>query len=420
MSTVIEATGIGRRYRHGIAESGPRTWRNVLSKRRPSRDLRPLWALRNVSFGVGLGRSVGLVGPNGAGKSTLLKLLGGIGLPDEGTLRVDGRVAAMFELGQDFHPDLTGRDNIQTAGVIAGFSRRDVQRRLPDVIEFAGLGRFIDSPLRVYSSGMKARLAFSVAIHTEPEVLLIDEVLAVGDVGFQLRCRERLSQLRDAGVTIVLASHSVEEVQALCDEVIWLRGGRVVACGPPGRVLERYAEITAKETRLATPAITLEQRTPSGVRLDLRENRFGTLEATIDYLHIMDCWGHECSTAESGTPVQLRISTSVPEHLQPAILSVKLIRDRDGLVCVDTSTQGSGKGNSISFTADFGRLDLGAGDYSFDVGLHSADWDRTFDFHKSAYHLRITSKWLGEAVLAPPVGWSVSDPEAASILRSCD
>lgn len=409
MPTLIQASDVGRRYRHGLAESGPLTWRKLLSRRAPGRDLKPLWAVRHISFDLDAGETLGIVGPNGAGKSTLLRLLGGIGRPDEGELKVDGRVAAMFELGQDFHPDLTGRDNVRTAGVIAGFSRRETEKRLPRVLEFAGLGPFIDSPLRVYSSGMKARLAFAVAIHTDPEILLVDEVLSVGDVGFQRRCSERLRELRTAGVTIVLASHSIDEVMELCDEVMWLRGGRIVAAGPPRLVLDRYVENTSLETRLLTPSIDLDQRTPAGVPLELHRNRFGTLEATIDSVQILDGEGRDCTVLPSGSALRLEVRSSVPSDIGSVNLSIKLIRHRDGLVCMDMSTSASAIAGSVEFAADVERIDLAPGDYELDVGLYTADWDRTLDFHKSAYDLRVSNTCSPEAVLAPPVSWTVRE-----------
>jgi lipopolysaccharide transport system ATP-binding protein len=411
LAGMIEARDLGRRYRHGVAESGPLTWKKLLSKRGRRGDLLPVWALRHLDFDVHTGQSLGLVGPNGAGKSTLLKLIGAIGLPDEGQLRVRGRVAALFELGQDFHPDLTGRDNIRTAGLIAGFARREVQRRLPDVIEFAGLGPFIDSPLRVYSSGMKARLAFAVAIHNEPDILLVDEVLAVGDVGFQRRCAERIGTLRAAGVTIVVASHSVDEVRSLCDEVMWLRGGRVVATGPPDQVLQRYTEATTQETRLLTPA-PAQAGTPRDSHLGLHENRFGTQEATIDSFRILDSRGQERAEFPTEAALHLEIVGSVPVALQPVNISVRVIRRRDGVGCLDSSTRVMSTSAEIRVTADIERVDLAPGDYGVDVGLYSHDWDRTLDFHTGAYSLKVVGAGPTDAIWAPPVGWAVRDARA--------
>jgi lipopolysaccharide transport system ATP-binding protein len=411
---VIEALSLGRRYRRGISQSGPLTWRKLLSNRGPRRGLHPVWALRDVSFSVEAGSSLGLVGPNGAGKSTLLRLIGGIGLPDEGSLEVRGRVAALFELGQDFHPELTGRDNAITAGVIAGFSRKDMLQRLPRVIEYADLGRFIDSPVRIYSSGMKARLAFAVAIHTAPDVLLVDEALAVGDAGFQRRCQESMRELRAAGVTILVASHSVQEVRALCDDVLWLQAGRVIASGTPDEVLRLYEEITARQTKLLTPSHGEDVRTPQGVRLELHANRFGTQEARIEAVRLLDPLGADGSAARTGSPLRVEVVASVPERLQPAAISLKLIRRSDGLTFLDTSTVVSTGADLVRVAADFERLDLAPGLYSFDVGLFSGDWDRTYDFHKGAYELNVTGSGPPDAIWAPPIGWTVQD---ASVSR---
>ena len=408
MESVVEAVDVGRRYRHGVTGSEPLTWKKLLSNRRPNRSLEPIWALRHVDFSLSSGRSLGLVGPNGAGKSSMLQLLGGIGLPDEGKIKVKGRVSALFDLGQDFHPELTGRDNARIAGVIAGLTRREVQRRMPEIIDFAGLGRFIDSPLRVYSTGMKARLAFAVAIHTEPEILLVDEVLAVGDIGFQRRCHQRIRDLRGSGVTIVVASHSVDEVRSLCDEVLWLRGGRVIATGPPDDVLDRYSEVTSEETRLLTPLSTDDSRRAGDVRLDLHENRFGTQEATIDSFRILDCWGVERSSMPTSASIRVEIAARVPLEFQQVNFSVKLGRRRDGLVCLDTSTQVAPATGSTVAIAEIGRLDLAPGDYAFDVGLYTEDWDRTLDFHKAAYRLQVTGPGPADAVMAPPVDWTVA------------
>lgn len=412
MPPVIEAVSVGRRYRHGITESGPLTWRKLVSSRRPTRGLHPVWALRDVSFSVDGGRSLGLVGPNGAGKSTLLRLIGGVGLPDEGCLEVRGRVAALFELGQDFHPELTGRDNAITAGVVAGFSRKEMLERLPSVVEYAGLERFIDSPLRIYSSGMKARLAFAVAIHTAPDVLLVDEALAVGDVGFQRRCHESMRALRAAGVTIIVASHSVQEVRALCDDVLWLQAGRVVATGSPDEVLRRYEETTSRRTELLTPHHGDDLLTPQGLRLELHKNRFGTQEATIDAVRLLDPYCEDGSATQAGSSLRVEVLASIPEHCRPAAISLKLCRRVDGVTCLDTSTTVCTGRELVRVVADIDRLDLSPGFYSFDVGLFSGDWGRTYDFHKEAYELEVRGNGPVDAVWAPPVGWTVEDASA--------
>jgi lipopolysaccharide transport system ATP-binding protein len=207
--------------------------------------LRPaerFWALRDVSFDVPYGRVVGIVGSNGSGKSTLMRLIAGVGRPDSGSVTVNAHLGALLDLGTGFHPDLTGRENILVNGVISGLTRREVARHFDSIVEFAELRPFIDNPLRTYSSGMQMRLGFAIAIHTRPELLLIDEVLSVGDHSFQQKCLEELAKFRRRGCTIIIVSHDAEQVSEFCDEAIWLSAGRVAGSGPAASVVERYLE----------------------------------------------------------------------------------------------------------------------------------------------------------------------------------
>jgi lipopolysaccharide transport system ATP-binding protein len=180
------------------------------------------------------------MGANGAGKSTLLRLIGGVGRPDEGQIHVNGRIGALLDLGAGFHPDLTGRENIYINGVISGLSRREVRRSFDSIVHFAELEEFIDSPLRMYSSGMQMRLGFAIAAHTEPEVLLIDEMLAVGDISFQQKCIQRIERFKFQGCTILLVSHEPALITDQCDEAIWLRAGKMVSYGKATVVTEQY------------------------------------------------------------------------------------------------------------------------------------------------------------------------------------
>jgi lipopolysaccharide transport system ATP-binding protein len=188
-------------------------------------------ALQNVSFAIKPGETLGILGTNGSGKSTILKLISRIIDPTTGVIKVKGRLSALLELGAGFHPDLTGRENIYLNGSILGLNRRAMDRKLDSIVDFAGIGEFIDAPVRSYSSGMQMRLGFSVAIHVEPEIILVDEVLAVGDYSFQLKCLERIRQLQKQGVTILFVSHDFEAVESLCTRAIWLEQGRLQADG---------------------------------------------------------------------------------------------------------------------------------------------------------------------------------------------
>jgi|YNPBryunderm2012_1023409.scaffolds.fasta_scaffold00143_26 ABC-type polysaccharide/polyol phosphate transport system ATPase subunit len=200
----------------------------------------PFYALRDVSFEVEEGDSLAVVGPNGAGKSTLLSLIAGLSFPDEGQVEVRGKVAGLLELGSGFHPDLTGRENLVVYASLLGLSRSELRERFDEIVEFSGIGDFLDEPLRTYSAGMILRLAFSVAIHVEAGVMLFDEILAVGDQSFQASCFEKIVELRRKGCTIVCVSHSADVLKRLCARAIWLEGGRVVRDGPVAEVVEAY------------------------------------------------------------------------------------------------------------------------------------------------------------------------------------
>ena len=203
-----------------------------------SRDL--FWALKAVSFDVMRGSSLGVIGPNGAGKSTLMKLLARITAPTRGRMIIDGRLVALIEVGSGFHPELTGRENVFLSGAILGMRRRELTAKLPSIIEFAGVGRFIDTPVKWYSSGMYVRLGFSIAAHLEPDVLLVDEVLAVGDAEFQARCLRRIRELKRQGVTMIFISHDLTAVEQLCDHVLLMDRGEIVAQGEPSDVVAEY------------------------------------------------------------------------------------------------------------------------------------------------------------------------------------
>jgi ABC-type polysaccharide/polyol phosphate transport system ATPase subunit len=228
------------------------------------------WALRDVSFEVESGTTFGLVGHNGSGKSTMLKTLAKILRPDRGAVEVEGKVSALLELGAGFHPELTGRENVYLNGAILGLSKRELDRRFDDIVAFAGLERFIDSPVKNYSSGMYVRLGFSVAINVDPDVLLIDEVLAVGDEEFQRKCLERVADLRSAGKTIVVVTHSMQTVRTLCDAALWLEAGEVRAFGDAGDVADAYlgqVQVDLQELEDADPDSRWSKLRITGVEL---------------------------------------------------------------------------------------------------------------------------------------------------------
>ncbi len=245
----IRAVELGKRYRLGERESY-RTLRDVIAKAARARPRRPVaedgffWALEDLSFELADGEALGIIGRNGAGKSTLLKILSRITEPTRGHAAITGRVGALLEVGTGFHPELTGRENIALNGAILGMRRGEIARRFDEIVEFAGVETFIDTPVKRYSTGMHARLAFAVAAHLEPDILIVDEVLAVGDAEFQKRCMGKMGQAARSGRTVLFVSHNMTAIASLCSRAIWLERGRCVADGPPSQVVSDYLSTT--------------------------------------------------------------------------------------------------------------------------------------------------------------------------------
>ena len=242
VQTAIEVENLSKRYRLGQNLGGYTTLRETLAarRRRDTSEDAYLWALRDVSFSVPKDQALGLIGPNGAGKTTLLKVLARITRPTSGVSRTRGRAGALLDVGTGFHPELTGRENIYLNAAILGMSRRDVDRRFDDIVEFAGLERFLDTPLKRYSWGMYLRLAFAVAAHVEPDIVIVDEVLAVGDARFRAKCLERMSQFGREGRTVVFVSHDLGSITQLCRRAIWLDHGQIQGDGPSEEIVQRY------------------------------------------------------------------------------------------------------------------------------------------------------------------------------------
>jgi ABC-type polysaccharide/polyol phosphate transport system ATPase subunit len=235
--SVIELQNVSKKYhRH----AGQMLLRNHLTRLLTGQKDDPFFALKRVSFTVERGESLAVIGSNGAGKSTLLSLVAGVSRPDEGVVKVNGQVAALLELGSGFHPDLTGRENVRLNAALLGLSRRETATAFEAIVEFSGIREFIDEPLRTYSTGMVMRLAFSVAIHRDPEVLLVDEILAVGDAAFQAKCIEKIHEFRNAGKTLLFVSHTTM-IRQLCDRAVWLDHGELILSGAVNEVVEAYA-----------------------------------------------------------------------------------------------------------------------------------------------------------------------------------
>jgi lipopolysaccharide transport system ATP-binding protein len=395
-----------------------RTLRAIVSRRVPlmvrrSEDRR--WALRDVSIEATRGESIGVIGPNGAGKSTLLRLASGLGRPTRGTIRLPARTASVLSFDSWFDLNLTGRENAMTALVVNGWRRSEARALIPAVIEFAELEGFADAPVRTYSEGMKLRLAFGVVAQLEPNALLIDEVITVGDLRFQRKCLERIRELRAAGTTLLLASHTLEQVAEECDRVVWLQAGGVRAFGDAAAVVADYETAMYSETIERTPPPSGD----GGDELELRRNRFGTQEVTIDSVVLRRRDG--TPTGEIATGRGLTVSFQLETHLESVsdpIVGFAIHRASDGVVCYDSSTDSDGVRlgtvtGPVTVELEFERLDLLPGDYVLDAGVYRSDWAFAYDFHWQAYPFRVVGRAGDKGVFRPPHRWEVIPHEAA-------
>jgi lipopolysaccharide transport system ATP-binding protein len=328
------------------------------------------WVLRGISFSVAPGEAVGIIGMNGAGKSTLLKLISGVSSLTEGKIEMKGRVAALLELGLGFHPDLTGKENVIIYGQLLGLSQRQIEQLLPSIEEFAEIGNFIDLPVRIYSSGMQVRLAFSVATAVRPDILIIDEALSVGDVYFQHKSFELIRSYRKLGTTLLLVSHDKQAIMSICDRAILLGDGQLIIEGKPESVLDFYNASLAKQQNQ-----NLTQTVVQGGNL---QTVSGTGEATVTAISILNSDYQFLKSVSVGQDVILQVDVDVKEDIQRLVFGYS-VKDRLGQVIFGTNTDFSEqalfdvKANTrLQFQASF-VVNLGPGSYSIQTALVSTD-----------------------------------------------
>lgn len=410
MQDAIILEGVSKRFPRYSAHKPTTFQEAVLKGLRGMRKAEMVPVLQDVSFRIAPGRMVGLIGRNGSGKSTLLRLIGRIGLPDKGNVTVNGRIRALLDLGVGLHPDLTGRENVFVSGVIAGLTRRQIEQQFDDIVSFAELELFIENPLRTYSTGMRMRLGFSIAVHTSPEVLLLDEVLAVGDMTFQRKCLDRIAQFRAGGCTIVFVSHDETQIQQLCDEVVYLREGKLVAWGDPKVVVGQYITDMKRENYKRTPGGFPSLKSSAGVELTARKNRFGSLEMQITSVRLLDIEGKPIQELCSGESLQVEIEYMAP-HLVPSPAFGVTITREDDLLCYDTTTAASGQllpalEGQGKITLEIERLDLNGGQYYVNVGVYEPNENYAYDYHWQVYSLTIRQpNFYDKGVLSLPHRW---------------
>ncbi len=375
-----------------------------------------LEALKGVSFQVNRGRSFGVIGRNGSGKSTLLKLLAGIGKPTSGSIAVAGRVSALIELGAGFHPEISGRENVFINGLMLGLSRKEIARRFDEIVAFAELEDFIDAPVKTYSSGMYMRLGFAVATHVDPDVLLVDEVLAVGDEAFTHKCLDTFADFRRRGRTVVLVTHSLDLVDRFCDEALWLDHGVVRAQGDPRRIVDEYRldvaraenkqltesnqEAAARVSVTAAPAtdaaVAVSAAEPVGPEdmFKADEGRWGSREAEIASVDLFAADGSAATVHEAGGRMTIRLTVRAANPVADAVFGVGIF-NAEGVCCYGTNTLIDGPGaQTLSGTAsvafEIDPLDLVAGSYKLDVAVHRPD-GVPYDYHRLLYSFRVNS-----------------------------
>jgi lipopolysaccharide transport system ATP-binding protein len=367
-----------------------------------------MWALRDVSFSVPAGSSIGVIGSNGAGKSTLLRLCAGLGRPTRGRVLRTGDASSVLRLGDLFDPSLTGRENAVTAAMIAGMRGRKARATVPAILDFAEIEEFGDAPVWTYSDGMRLRLAFGVIAQLRPSTLVLDEVIAVGDLRFQAKCLDYVRELRAGGSTLVLASHNLEQVVAECDQAIWLQGGGVRATGEAAAVVESYRTAMLSETYERTPVPAAGS---VGQLLELRRNRLGSQEVVIDEVRLLRADGTEGSEIRVGD--SLAVAVTAVSHsgaVRDAIVAVAIRRKADAVVCCDSNTETDAVSlgdltHPTTIALEYERLDLLPGEYDVEVGVYARDWEYAYDVHFDVYPLRVGGRTEASGILAVPHRW---------------
>lgn len=375
------------------------------------------WALKNVSVTVPKGAFYGLVGHNGSGKSSLLRIMAGIHRPTSGTVTTHGRISALLELGAGFHPDLSGKENIYLNAAILGLSKRETDRLYGDIVEFSGLHEFIDTPVKHYSSGMYVRLGFSVAVHVDPQILLVDEVIAVGDEEFQRRCFDHLSGLRRRGVTIVLVTHSLNFVRDLCDEATWLDHGEVRAQGPSNEVTSHYLDQVNKDE-----VDRIEQHVAEGKE---GVTPHGGI-ASIEGVELLDGEGKPTPVGTTMEPLTIRIRWKANEPLESPLLSF-VVWTEGGVPLANPGIRPDRSRNEVYLGHGHGdyridRLPLAPGVYRLTAAIHDSRAMSVFDRVDDAAVLRVQPG--KEAVMGmvdllgswkPVVGTATDQPPVAGV-----
>ncbi len=405
----IEVVNVSRVYQKYSARHRFQTFKSALVKGDLFKSIRAdelVTALDDISFNVEKGQTLGLIGENGSGKSTMLKIVAGIAKPSSGSVATNGKVSALIELGAGFHPEISGRENVFINGIMLGLSKKEITAKFDEIVRFAELEDFIDAPVKTYSSGMYMRLGFSVAINVHPEILLIDEVLAVGDASFIPKCLDRIDDFRRRKKTILFVSHDLATVEKICDRVIWLKNGRVAASGEPKRIVDAYLQdVTVKQEKAFEKKSEAAAAPVETAVEERRENRWGRREVEIRNVTLRSLQGQPKHVFSPDEGMIIDMDVVAPTPTKDFVFGVGLFNSQ-GVSCYGTNTDledlepvridGEGR---VEFR--IGKLNLINGTYYLDVAVHKRD-GYPYDYHQNLYSFLVSSnlKDVGVARLA--------------------
>jgi len=410
----IEVDNVSRVYQKYSSRHRFQTFKSALVKGDFLKSIKAderVTALDGISFNVAKGQTFGLIGENGSGKSTMLKVVAGIAKPSSGRVQTEGKVSALIELGAGFHPEITGRENVFINGIMLGLSKKEIAQKFEEIVRFAELEEFIDAPVKTYSSGMYMRLGFSVAINVNPEILLIDEVLAVGDASFIPKCLDRIEDFRRREKTILFVSHDLGTVEKICDRVVWLKNGRLQAVGEPKRIVDAYLQDIAEKQEKSFEKENKAKADVESYVEGRRENRWGKREIEIRNVKLRNLQGQEkhVFTPEEGLLIEMDVCSET--RRKDFVFGIGIFNSA-GISCYGTNTQiedfepqgiqGEGR---VAFQVD--RLNLINGTYYLDVAVHKAD-GYPYDYHRNIYSFLVSSTLTDVGIARLPHEWSFS------------
>ena len=412
MGNAIEFNDVWKKYKKGeifnsLRDSIPALFSRAAKGRLlKAEEDREFWAVKDANFNIKQGEVVGIMGPNGAGKSTILKLLSRIIVPNKGWMKIHGRLSALIEITAGFHPELTGRENVYLNGTILGMGKKEIDTKFDEIVDFSGIEEFIDTPVKRYSSGMYSRLGFSVAAYLDPDILLVDEVLAVGDMAFRAQCGKKMRELLQSGTTIVLVSHQLSLIKSLCKRVILMQQGEILKDGKTDEVIPYYQNIVLakeeedfrKNIKLSKHKVKLDQKTLASILNVSLEDKEGQLKDTF----------------AAGEPISLRIDYEAVEKIDNPVFFIEIVRS-DGILCCSSSSSDEsvvidhieGKG---TVNVNLGGVNLASGVYMAQISVWDKDMLHPYVIRKEDVIRIVDSKVIrhGDPVFLPKIGWEIS------------